>query len=443
MLSLMATMMKNDILSLDELPAFITNCRKFALSGAIWLKDHFPKDAANVFIHWKSFFTELRAILIQLGLHNCYREAFEMVENYLSKEGGDEKYQIHNKFQDQERLFFRKHSLHVISALHDQDYDSVAQTLQKSDVVLDYIFKIYDPVHHNPPRNQACLVVIRHQQTPMILSISDAAVYKLMQKWPEAIYKSWYSQEDDIKKIFISLSELLFPDTVRKILLDPAINRVFICPDVDLMCFPIDQLPIQDDSDGSSLPLYERVSVSVLSSPRELLRDLTVKTLLASLNSSVPNETCDGKVINETSSLESSNPVQSTTDHALTQTLEKLQIKELSSQSMECYIVANPDYKLEIHDQNVSSWEPWLKLFGGLVGTGSSESHIPLLKGSQTEAEAVQSILSSNQGLKVQPLIVKDKATMSAVLGLRSPHCNTWLHLQTRKQPVPWKLLGR
>ena len=44
------------------------------------------------------------------------------------------------------------------------------------------------------------------------------------------------------------------------------------------MCFPIDQLPLSDN-DGSTLPLYERVSVSLLSSPRELLRDATVKKL--------------------------------------------------------------------------------------------------------------------------------------------------------------------
>ena len=201
MLSLMATMMKNDILSLDELPVFITNWRKFAMSGAIWLKDHFSKDAASVFAHWKSFFTELRAILIQLGLRDCYREALRAVENYQSKQDGGEKHQVHSKFQGQERLFFQKHSLHVISALHDQDYDAVAQTLQKSDVLLDYIFKIYDPVHHNPPRSQACVVVIHPQQPPMILSISDAAVYELIQKRPEAIYKSWYSQEDAFTQI--------------------------------------------------------------------------------------------------------------------------------------------------------------------------------------------------------------------------------------------------
>ena len=279
-------------------------------------------------------------------------------------------------------------------------------------------------MHHNPPRSQACVIVIRHQHAPIILSISDAAVYELIQKWPETIYKSWYSQEVAFKEISTSLSDILFPEIIRKILLDPAISRVFICPDVDLMCLPIDQLPIHDNGDGSSLPLYERVSVSVLSSPRELLRDFTVKKLL---NSTKPNGGPHDQETNKVSLIASPSPAQST-DTMVTQIFDQLKLKESSLESLECYIVANPDYKLESHDK-VSSWEPWLQLLGGLLGTGSSSNcTIPPLKGSQAEAEAIHHILSTNKSLKVQPPLVQDRATMSAVLGLDSPHL---LHIAT------------
>ena len=119
-LSLLATLLEGNILSLDELPSSITNCRKLALSGALWLKDHFPKDAADVFIRWKSLFTELRATLIRLGLRDCYREAFQAIETHTLKgdEGGRQRYQVQSAFQAKEKKFFQEFSLSAIKALY-------------------------------------------------------------------------------------------------------------------------------------------------------------------------------------------------------------------------------------------------------------------------------------------------------------------------------------
>lgn len=86
LLSLIATVVSNGVLSLDELPGTVTNSREFVLSGAICLKDEFPVDSVDAFIRWKSLFTELRAVLIQVGLRNAYRSAFLSLEKYATQD---------------------------------------------------------------------------------------------------------------------------------------------------------------------------------------------------------------------------------------------------------------------------------------------------------------------------------------------------------------------
>ena len=457
-LSLLATLLEGNILSLDELPSSITNCRKLALSGAIWLKDHFPKDAADVFIRWKSLFTELRATLIRLGLRDCYREAFQVIESHAARGDEGERHRVQSAFQAKERQLFQEFSLSAIKALYSQDYDSVARVLQDSDVAIDYTFKIYNPEHHNPPQNQACVVVILPRKPPMIVSISDNLVYDLLQKWPQAIYKLWYSQEEEFKQVTKSLSDILFPDAVRRILLDPVVTRVFISPDADLMCFPIDQLPISDSGDGSCLPLYERVSVSILSSPRELLRDSTVVKLQdSSQSATVGNETSSQSSSQEEETMNSGqNYVAGVAEQAQAKSSEHVQTPaesgnssapitdlkagcklakdvaklQLTETSQECFIVANPDYKLECVGQPSSSWKQWLGSFSALLGSaGQSENRtIRELKGSQKEAENVHRILSRSPTLQVHLPLTQNEATISAMLGLKSPHI---LHLAT------------
>ena len=426
-LSLLATILENNVLSLDDLPPSIANCRKLALSGAIWLKEHSPKHAADVFIRWKSFFTELRATLIHLGLRDCYREAFQAIQDHVSKGDESVRQQIQSDFHTQERQFLQKFSLAAIKSLYNHDYDSVAQTLKLSDIAIDYTFKIYNPKHQNPPQNQACVVVISPKNPPMIITISDKEVYDLLQQWPQAIYKLWKSQDEEFVRITKSLSGILFPEPVRKILLDPSVTRVFISPDADLMCFPIDQLPLSDDDDGSILPLYERVSVSILSSPRELLREATVKEL----QSSILSDSTSGQIYgskqdtkNGSSSQHLSTP---TSDHdvkGLTKEVAKFQLDR------ECIVVANPDYKLEHVGETVSTWSLWLKSFSALLGsTEQSEKRtIPELKGSQKEAEDVCRFLRMNNTLKVCPPVTQKEAKMSTILSLKSPFI---LHLAT------------
>ena len=443
-LSLLATVLERNTLSLDQLPSSISNCRKLALSGAMCLKDKFPNEAADAFIRWKSFFSEFRSILIRLGLGECYRDAFKAVETFVSKGEGSDKQQAFKSFRASESQCFRKYSLSVVKAMYDHSYSKVSEALSESDVAIDYIFKIYNPEHHNPPQQQACIVVITPKDPPVVVSISDKVVQDLMQKWPEAIYKLWQSNVEEFDAISKSLSDALFPEPVRKVLLNPLVQRAFISPDTDLMCFPIDQLPIHDEQDGSTLPLYQRVAVSILSSPREILRDATVKQLLKlNFESAKDPEKGKGSHDSEASSTEGSGAAVeqdamrcgksqeymtgNQKREELAQDLSNLQV---SDSKLKCFLVANPDYKLECTSESNSSWKTWLGTFGSILGSSSQPISSPIheLKGTEKEAEEVYQLLCSRENYEVCPPITEKKATISAVLDLNSPHI---LHLAT------------
>jgi len=431
-LSLLATVLERNTLSLDQLPSSISNCRKLALSGAICLKDEFPNEAVDAIIRWKSFFSEFRSILIRLGLGECYRDAFKAVESVVMKGDGSDRQEVYKSFRASESQCFRKYSLSVVKAMYGHSYSKVSEALSESDVAIDYIFKIYNPEHHNPPQQQACVVVISPKSPPIVISISDNVVHDLMQKWPEAIYKLWQSNVEEFDAISKLLSDALFPAPVRKVLLDPLVKRAYISPDADLMCFPIDQLPIHDDNDGSTLPLYERVSVSILSSPRELLRDATVKQLL-SLNFESANGAKSGNQVSKASLTDGAKICEKNQEcmignqnkEELTQEVANLQISE---PKLKCFIVANPDYKLECASE--SSWKAWLGTFGSLLGSSSQPISSPIndLKGTEKEAKEVHRLLCSRENYEVCPPITEKKATISAILDLNPPHI---LHLAT------------
>ena len=414
-LSLIATLMEGNVLSLDELPASISNLRKLALSGAIWLKDHFPKDAADVFIHWKSLFTELRAVLIRLGLRDSYRDAFQTIEKHASEGNRDEIPQVLSTFRLQEGQFLQKFSLPTIRALYDHNYDSVAEFLEASDVAIDYTFNVYNPEHRNPPQSQACAIVIQQNKQPMFFTISNKEVYDQLQKWPQAIYEMWRGQGDAFEEVTKALSDALFPEPIRQVLLDPKIMRVFISPDVDLMCLPIDQLPLRD-TDGITLPMYERVSVSILSSPREMVREATVQKLRASLLSS--DNSAAAEIAAE--------PEQASGNDDLSKAVSVLSVKP----QFRCYVVANPDFKLKSSANSITSWKKWLGSFGKLLGHAELPKSrlIPELASTQQEAEAVYQYLSGCPDFEVYPPITREEATISSVLGIKSPHI---LHLAT------------
>lgn len=453
-LSLLATVIERNVLSLDELPASITNCRQFILSGAIWLKDHFPEAAADAFIRWKSFFTELRAILIQLGLRDTYRAAFQAIESKAM--GGDEsESDILKTFKADERKLQQKYILSTIRAMYDQGYNVVAQALEKSDVAIDYTFKIYNPEHQTPPKSQACALVIRPQQPPVLVIIDDKRVHDLLQQWPQAIYKLWYSQDQEFNHVSKSLSDALFPHEVKKVLLDPLVKRIFISPDADLMCFPIDQLPLTDDK-NSTLPLFERLSVSILSSPRELVREKIIRNL-KELNT-IDAKGKDVSVVvqskgqvhyspmappEESSSASKQSEGQSepikedafaspkNEVSALSEGIRKLQVHKRNT-SLECFIIANPDYRherpLEQKAISSSTWMKWLEALSGLMGIGAESHHIQELKGSQKEAEAVYHLLVTHTKLRVHPPLMTKEASVSSLLNLKSPHV---LHIAT------------
>ena len=448
LLSLIATVASKRVLTLDQLPSAVTNGRQFVLSGAIWLKGEFPEVAADAFIRWKSFFTELRAILIQLGLGNAYRAAFLSLERLAPEGTSHQKLQALEEFKVAEGQVLQRFILPVINAMYQQKAKTVAGNLEETDVVLDYTFNIYNPQYSNPPQSQAFGMALQSCRKPLLFSVDNQKVYELLTKLPEATYKMWLSDAGTFGQVTKALSDLLFPPEIQKLLLDAKVKTLFISPDVDLMCFPIDQLPLSD-ADGTVQPLYKRFSVTVVSSPRELIRKQTVASLcqaseLAKSNDQPSNDSAlpssevaaeqmaqqmSALDISKQSSNESSS--QPTDVGSDTDAKGHPHVTSAASTPAECFIVADPDFKHELSSESgiTSSLKNLLSYLDAFLGpVTQSGDDIPELQASRTEADNVQQSLSINQKLMVHKPIVGSEATMSKLLSLDSPfvlHCAT------------------
>ena len=419
LLSLIATVVSNGVLSLDELPGTVTNSQEFVLSGAICLKDEFPVDSVDAFIRWKSLFTELRAVLIQVGLRNAYRSAFLSLEKYATQDPTLKNEPPIKEFKAIESQLLQKCIVPVINALYQQKAEGIQTLLNESDIVLDYTFNIYNPEYRDPPESQACGIVIRPQDNPFLFRIDNQRVYKLLIQLPKAIYELWSSYK--FHPIMKDLADALFPPNVCEYLLKPSVKRLFICPDVDLLCFPIDQLPITD-SHGTTKPLHEWFSVTFLSSPRELLRKSTVMHLQKMLYSSGTGT-------------ESGSDHSSAKDQQIQESDLPQNDKEAESicDKLKCYIIANPNFKLELSSESETgftfSFKSLLSSLDSLLGLSAPvEDVITDLVASQKEAENVHLLLSMNDKLEVKEPIVGSEATISRLLDLQSPFV---LHIAT------------
>jgi tetratricopeptide (TPR) repeat protein len=404
LLSLIATVLVKNKVSLDELPATVTNGRQFALSAALALRNVSTTITADAIIRWKSFFTELRAVLIQLGLRNGYKQAFESLENCIKPQESYSKVKVLTEFKQIESKLLESAILPVINALYLQKASLISDVLEENDVVLDYSFFIYNPEYRNPPKSQACgLAILPSGDEPILFMLDNDRVKELVIQLPKAIYSLWHDYNLQTP-VLSELSELLFPPVIREVLLRPGVKRLFISPDVDLLCFPIDQLPFTDDS-GITKPLFEYFSISLLSSPRELLRDKTIHSLKDQLHAS-------------------------TSDENILKQLESISVQE---ENLNCFIVANPDFEhklvQKLEPSIASKIQAFLTTFSNFFFEENfTKDPIPPLPKSENEANNVYTLLSMSERLQVHLPITGSEATIHKLMNMQSPHV---LHLAT------------
>ncbi len=414
LLSLLATVVEKKTLSLEELPASVTNGRQFALSGALALREVAPTIAADAIIRWKSFFTELRAFLVQLGLGDAYKEAFRSLEECAKPQENVSKMEVLGNFKRTEGKLLESVILPIVNALYHQNANAVSNALDENDIVLDYLFFVYNPEYHNPPKNQACGLAIVPSGEPILFMLDNDKVQELTVQLPKAVYSSWYSHDSMLSHpVLCALSELLFPPVVRNVLFKSGRRRVFISPGVDLLCFPIDLLPLTNDK-GITKPLFEHFSVSLLSSPRELLRNETINSLKKQLDI-IPADKHE----------------PAPTDH-LAEKVESMSFRDENVQH-DCFVVANPNYEHELAQKlepMVTSTIKWLftTLDGFFGGSDVDKDNMPPLPNSEKEAENVCTLLSMADRLKIHLPITGSEATIAKLLNIESPYV---LHIAT------------
>lgn len=316
---------------------------------------------------------------------------------------------VMQQHQQSQKVLLMKWGLPLMMLLSQQSPDSIQKLLEPNEAILDITFLANLPKDVNQPGNvdaTGILLLILPQGKPLVEVANFNAIMKLSKEWPEMLNKViscppsdmpkqvQYQQEAD--RIGKRLRELLFPIGIESVINSRKIDCLYLCPDVNLGNLPLDLLPWADGK-----YLFEKCSISYLSSSREVLREWCIHTLEKSYQSK------EAQASSETALSQERNPIT-------------------NSHNTECLIIADPDFNLEIdpteEQQGSLSLLELLIDSLGLSSQGQQKQRVePLLK-SLEEAESVKHLLSLPENGFLKPEIISGKnATLLRTLQVKSP----------------------
>ena len=298
-LSLIANLIQNAVATLSEMSSAVADLRHFTLCAASFLIGHFPTLAADAFIQWKNLFSEVHTILIRLGLRANNRVLFQLLDDPLLLESGEEQLKAFNFHQSIEKSFIQKYFSCVLQSLVVQNHKQVLDALEPGDALLDYIFDVYHP-DFNPdeePRNDPiCFATLLiKDSTPTIFQLDLSSVHeKYSCKGGQG------TTYEEICTLCSTLGEHIFPAEFCKLVEEGKVNRLLISPDSYLHDLPLEAISTKFGRPDAYL--FEKFDVLRLSSPRELLREQVVASLQLLFNpslepSSVPDDAVYSKLL--------------------------------------------------------------------------------------------------------------------------------------------------
>ena len=436
----------NETINLDEATYMITTARQDILLVALLLYNTYPdlysKHLVDVSIRWKGLYSELRACLTQLGHgENCRKIFLEINKVASSGNHDDVFYDMVQQYKRKEREVLRKYFVSTLNTLFLQNVNMIQKGLAADQLILDYTFIVdhYDP-HVETVRG--FLVCISHNSDqPIINTFDSLAIIEAMSKWKKTLEVDDRTEIVDFaelpgKKEAAHLSSLLFPLSIKKIIMND-VNCIVVVPADGLMgSLPLDLLPLQEDKS-----IFETHTTTVLTSPRELIRTSTVAHIME-MQTKDSHEEIISKDFKDLSMSDEGVrqflPSTMYTIEHLSQVefsefgkgIETSTLPEVTSKPRECYLIANPNYDLE----NSSSYSPslltdaltYLSSFFEITATHKVEQ-LPM---SQKEVENVELILQlqSHIPLQIHPPVLLDDATLSFIMDIQSPYL---LHIST------------
>ena len=387
--------MASGVWSLDEMGSIIAGPRNIILEVVAKLAVFNSELFINTVIRWKSLYTEFNALLIRIGLRNTYAKTHAELQKEKVSMDEHAILQIIMKHKDEENRLVKNYGPTTLDVIFRHCYQPVQRLIEKDEVVLDYCY-LY--VHENPtnhevrPETLCGIVVIKPEGKPFYC-ISDFSDFtSLANLWQDHLSNSGDSGfSDEASHVSTQLCNILFPPEVRKIIEDKGVRRAFICPDLSMTIVPLDLIMFPDNK-----MLYQKCSVTLLSSSREILRGGS------------------GALLEEMLAHKGLSPMVNTQMGTID--------PKTGSSNNQCIIFANPNFNLKSSHKTTLSLAHIVDRMFGLFHINRPIVKVESLPSSEEEANQIERILSANKEecLKVKK-IMGDSATSKAALQVECP----------------------
>ena len=358
-------MLSSHTLKLDQCAATIVPIRQLVLSQASSLNDQTL--FADVILRWKCLFKELRSQLITCNISNGFGDFFQwyMKQQTSTVANSDTQTALLKQLQDEEKLL-QDSAKPTLQQISKSSYALLQQNLPNKAIVIDYIFFVPLKECH---LLEAYCVACKTGHNPIIYQLDYTAICKQAAMVTNLLQLNTSEVAKANNELAI-LAQLLFPEAVMQSLTTERIDHLYISPDSDITLIPLDSLPVKLGAEEIA-PLFELFPVSIVSSPRKLLRH---------------------------------NPGS-----------------DKSSKNGLCSIIGNPNFNLS---KNTSTPSSVGKLINYLcdyfsISSPSTGPTIEQLQYSEEEVTSISKCLQSH-GFNTK-LLIGDTATLSNVLSLDTP----------------------
>ena len=267
----------NSTFGLDDAGMFFHTPQTMMLQNICSFLATDKKVVANIVVKWKCIYSEFRATLIQLGIGEHYVKIFQAIQEMKVGTKQDQSLmQLTEQHKKETNKFLEDRGQFVLKCLLKQSYEQVQSVLQPNQLVLEYCIEREGETDNEAPLSlTGVLVVIQPgSEEPLAYPIDFKKVLPLAREWSKML-----SNPESQQKAMVTakeLCDLMLPSDVKALLNSPNVKNVFMCPDMSLSVLPLELLEFEDGE-----ILGEKCSISYLSSSRELLRKLVVKSVSA------------------------------------------------------------------------------------------------------------------------------------------------------------------
>lgn len=438
-LNLFQQRISNSTFGLDDAGMYFHTPQTMMLQNICSFLATDKKMVANIVVKWKCIYSEFRAILIQLGIGKHYINTFQAIQQMKV---GTELDQgalllLTEQHRKETNKFLEERGQFVLTCLLNQSYEQVQSILQPNQLVLEYCIEREGESDDGTPIGVTGVLIVMQpgNEVPLSYPIDFKKILPLAREWTKMLSSPKLQQEAMITAK--DMCDLMLPSDVKALLSSPSVKNVFMCPDMSLSILPLELLEFEDGE-----ILGEKCTISYLSSSRELLRNLVTISVSAAYEIVTKNqaENEDPNTLPNEARKEE-NSIRPTYDLV---NIEYPSTKSQTDSSQEpmckkCVIVAAPNYDLEMPTSGAGStiWGSLLQGFASLFSESSKDAMLAeSLSGAEAEAEEVRKIFMGSAGSIKVIDIMKDDATMMAVLQLESPFI---LHFSTHGFSNPYQ----